>query len=477
MRNKINIAWIRVFASAFLISAIFMQMAVTRAAKAQEGNLVFILDASGSMWGQVEGKAKINIAKDVLTGLIQDLPAGLNMGLVAYGHRRKGDCNDVEEIVPVGSINKDALIKKIKAISPRGKTPITLSVKMTAEKLKALEEETSIILVSDGKETCGGNPCALVKELKESGIRFVMHVIGFDVTEEEKKQLACIAKAGGGTYYTAKTATEFKMAAKKVVEKTQVRGFLKVTALRNDKPFRAAVEVYPSGGEQRVMLTSSSLQDADPGIRLRPGVYDIKVIDEEIESRPTVNITGLEIEARKTIRKTVDFSGGNLKILSLKNGKRFTANIIVYNPETNEVVASSDTSVRNPEIVTVLPGLYDVRVIDSWGMDQEPVVSFSRVRIEPGETIEKTAEFSEGYLKVKALKNGKAFTADISVYKQGKSKREVGTDTSVDNPETIKLLPGVYDVKVSDSWGTGAFKEFKGISIEAEKTQTIEAAF
>jgi hypothetical protein len=110
--------------------------------------------------------------------------------------------------VPLGVIDKEKLIEKIKAISPKGKTPITLSVKTTAEKLKTLEDETTVILVSDGKETCEGDPCALVKQLKESGVRFVMHVIGFDVTEEERNQLECIAGAGGGTYYAAKNAGE-----------------------------------------------------------------------------------------------------------------------------------------------------------------------------------------------------------------------------------------------------------------------------
>jgi len=187
----------------------------------QSANIVFILDASGSMRGQIGGRAKIDIAKDVLIKLIDDLPAGINVGLVAYGHRRKGDCNDVEELAPLAKLNRQDLIEKIKALKPRGKTPISHSVELTAEKLQSLEEETTIVLVSDGKETCGGNPCELVKKLRESGIKFVMHVIGFDVTPEEKQQLECIAKAGGGTYYAARNASEFRLAMTKVVSKPQ----------------------------------------------------------------------------------------------------------------------------------------------------------------------------------------------------------------------------------------------------------------
>jgi len=191
-------------------------------AASQQANIVFILDGSGSMWGKLEGKAKIDIAKEVMSGLIRDLPAGVDVGLVVYGHRSKGDCADVEELVPLGAPNKGDLIAKVNAISPKGMTPITASVKMTVEKLRAVEQETTVLLVSDGEETCKGDPCALVKELKASGIKFVMHVIGFDVGEKEKAQLECLAKTGGGRYFAAANAKEFQLASKKVTESVTV---------------------------------------------------------------------------------------------------------------------------------------------------------------------------------------------------------------------------------------------------------------
>ena len=59
-------------------------------------NVLFILDASGSMWGKVEGKEKIVVAREVMANLINELPEGTQVGLEAYGHRAKGDCNDIE---------------------------------------------------------------------------------------------------------------------------------------------------------------------------------------------------------------------------------------------------------------------------------------------------------------------------------------------------------------------------------------------
>ena len=166
-----------------LTATLLLVLSVNTGAASGGENLVFILDASGSMLGHVEGRQKIVIAREVMTDLIQELPAGLKIGLVAYGHRRKGDCNDVEELAPLGPLDRKRLIETIKAIKPKGKTPITHSIQITVEKLKALEEETTIVLVSDGKETCEGDPCALVRKLRKTGIKIVMHVIGFDVTD------------------------------------------------------------------------------------------------------------------------------------------------------------------------------------------------------------------------------------------------------------------------------------------------------
>jgi hypothetical protein len=178
--------------------------------------LIFILDGSGSMWEKLDGRTKIEIAKEVLSGIFQKLPANLDAGLFVYGHRSKGDCNDVEEMVPLSPVNRQLLTDKVNGIDPKGMTPITNSIRIALEKLKTVEQESTVLLVSDGKETCKGDPCALVKELKKSGIKFVMHVVGFNVTAEEKTQLECIAAAGGGQYFAAADAKGFELAAQKV---------------------------------------------------------------------------------------------------------------------------------------------------------------------------------------------------------------------------------------------------------------------
>ena len=359
----------------------------------QSANIVFILDASGSMRGQIGGRAKIDIAKDVLIKLIDDLPAGINVGLVAYGHRRKGDCNDVEELAPLAKLNRQDLIEKIKALKPRGKTPISHSVELTAEKLQSLEEETTIVLVSDGKETCGGNPCELVKKLRESGIKFVMHVIGFDVTPEEKQQLECIAKAGGGTYYAARNASEFRLAMTKVVSKPKFKGtILKVTALKDGKPFQAYVQIFRQGEEDR--LESGYTDPPKPfSIKLLPGTYDIKVLDDSVPDKPVVELKDVVIESSKTTEKIAEFTKeGILKITAIKGGKPFQAYVQIYRQGEEDRLESGYTDPPKPFSTKLLPGTYDIKVIDE-SVPNSPVVELKGVVIKSGETRSVVADF------------------------------------------------------------------------------------
>ncbi len=474
---------------ALLLVAYAQGVGTCQAATAPFGNLVFILDASGSMGAQIQGKMKIDIAKEVLAGLIEDLPAGVNVGLVAYGHRQKTDCNDVEELTALGPLDRESLVTKIKNLDHKGKTPITLSVQKVAESLKTLEDETTIILVSDGEETCEGDPCKMVKELKASGIRFVMHVIGFDVTDKEKAQLACLAEAGGGSYFTAKNVGELTSAAKKVVEKTeQSSGKLKITAQRNGKPIGAWYEVFKAetdGSGEKIPVATNPIDTGGEDIKLIPGTYDLLVRNQEDAGNPTMNFSGIRIEAGKTVSKVADFSGGTLKVKALRNGKPVGAWYEVFKAEAagngeKESVASNPIGDEGANI-KLIPGVYDLTIRNQEDAGN-PTMNYPGLIIESGKTVEKVANFSGGTLIVKALKNGKPVGAWYEVFEAeaaGNGEKEsVASNPVGDEGANIKLVPGVYDLTVRNQDGVeNPTKNFPGITIEAGKVIEKVAAF
>lgn len=177
-----------------------------------ETDLLIVLDASGSMWGQIEGENKIVIARRVLSDFVGKVPDGANVGLVAYGHRREADCKDIEIVVPPAPIDRPALKRKIDAINPKGKTPITGALNAVFDDLARRNRPATIILISDGLENCRGDPCQAVRDAKAKGVRFVLHVIGFDVGDVDVSQLKCVAQAGGGLYFGADDAGQFTAA-------------------------------------------------------------------------------------------------------------------------------------------------------------------------------------------------------------------------------------------------------------------------
>src|SRR3546814_16234313 len=122
------------------------------------------------MWGRVDDEPKIVVAKDVMSRLVRQLPADAKAGLTAYGHRRKGDCMDIESLVALGPLDRDAMIKQIEGLNAIGMTPLTASVTQAIEQLRQLEPSARVVLVSDGRESCGGGTCAAVREAMQSGV-------------------------------------------------------------------------------------------------------------------------------------------------------------------------------------------------------------------------------------------------------------------------------------------------------------------
>lgn len=170
---------------------------------------ILVLDGSGSMWGQIDGTAKIEIAQGVIGELLATLPEDQELGLAAYGHRTEGDCTDIETMVYPGPGTRADISAAVGAIKPRGKTPMTDAVIIAAEALQYTQQKATVILVSDGIETCNPDPCAAARTLEETGVDFTAHVVGFDVTDPEAlAQMQCLADETGGRFLTADNASE-----------------------------------------------------------------------------------------------------------------------------------------------------------------------------------------------------------------------------------------------------------------------------
>ena len=193
-------------------------LGIPRAA-AQEADpdsaVLLIMDSSGSMAeDDGTGRPKIAAAKEALFGLVRELPEGANVGLRVYGHRvpntdMERGCQDTELIVPVGPLDREAMNERIRSYDARGFTPIGLSLREGARDFPASATERTMVLVSDGIDTCGAPPpCEVARELARRDVDLRIETVGFQVDPAARDMLRCIAEATGGSYTDASNAEE-----------------------------------------------------------------------------------------------------------------------------------------------------------------------------------------------------------------------------------------------------------------------------
>lgn len=186
---------------------------VTKSESTGKENYSYILlDASSSMLLDSEGKLRMDIAKDSVESFAEAISDSSQVSLVAFGHRGndsdsgKGEsCSKIEEVYQMGAYEAKAMNEALTAIEAKGWTPLATAIEKTSEFSKNLDGQITIYIVSDGVETCDGNPTKaaeqFVKQKGEDNIS--VNIIGFQVDNEAENQLKAVANAGNEEYFAA----------------------------------------------------------------------------------------------------------------------------------------------------------------------------------------------------------------------------------------------------------------------------------
>jgi hypothetical protein len=179
-------------------------------------NIEIILDASGSMKAMLGGKSRWAVAQDVLKEVVAKLPADYSVGLRAYGHTLSSKdpktCTDTALVVPVEPLNPDKLLAAAAKLAPRGETPLVYSILQTPGDLQASGGGT-VILITDGEESCKGDFAAAEATLKASGLNLLLNIVGFTLDNAPAEALLTgLAESTGGNYYGAASGEELARA-------------------------------------------------------------------------------------------------------------------------------------------------------------------------------------------------------------------------------------------------------------------------
>jgi Ca-activated chloride channel family protein len=184
-------------------------------------NILIVLDCSYSMKEKLGGQIqKLEAAKQVLQNALARIPSDINLGLRVFGQGFGPgglsmipgiDCRQTALLVPMGQGNRRSIIEKARNLKPYGLTPLEYALRQAAEDDFADVQGTkTIILITDGADTCNGDPCRFIQELPNYGIKLKVDVVGLDMKHDRsaKSQLNCITENSGGKYYDANTAAE-----------------------------------------------------------------------------------------------------------------------------------------------------------------------------------------------------------------------------------------------------------------------------
>ncbi len=352
----------------FLLTILSLRAAAfvprAEAEPAEREKVIIVLDASGSMWGQIDNEPKIAIAKSVVKDLVSDWNQEVDVGLTVYGHRRKADCADIEMLVSPGPLERERFVKAVEQLNPKGKTPLTAAVLKAAETLKYTESRATVVLVSDGVETCDLDPCAVSQDMESKGLDFTAHVIGFDVSKDEDvKKLRCVADNTGGKFLPATNAESLKSSlAEAVKEVVKVSTAVDLVAVNEEggKPLQDVVWRITKGGER---VTAGG--GASPRYELEPGTY--KAIATSSSGEATVEKEFQIAEGEQLKLEVLLATEGKLELVAVnKEGETPLDNV------GWEVFAPPATTGAAPEkirygqgatpIYTLLPGVYQAKV-------------------------------------------------------------------------------------------------------------------
>ena len=430
----------------------------------EKTRLLFLLDASGSMFAPWENSIRMDIAKRILTEMVDSLRVDkdLQLALRVYGHqfhRKYQNCKDTKLEVPFRANNHDDIIYRLRQIQPQGVTPIANSLEQAANDFTINPEYRNVvILLTDGIESCGGDPCAVSKALQERGVFLKPLVIGMGMDEDYTKEFSCL-----GQFFDPKTVHEFREVLNEVLHQSLDETSVSVELLDvNGQPRETNVNVtFVNNITQAPVYDFVHYRDAQ-------GRPDSVILDPVISYDVVVNTIP------PVLKRDVNFEGGKHNVVRIQSPQ----GTLALRQKNHTDYAKGVKALIRPRgkagVVNVhdmgtdekyLVGTYDLEVLTL------PKTYFREVSIKQSETT--TLEVpAPGILHIDLITQG--YGSIYKVYPDG--RQEWVIDLEQDKTRLmLALQPGDYKVafRAKDSFGS-KYTEVKPFNISSGRTVNIK---
>lgn len=397
--------------------------------------ILFVFDASLSMYGRFDGQPKIDIAQKVMSETLDSLKTvpNLQLALRIYGNRSKitntfQDCDDTHLEVPFAEDNTDQMKHVLKITKPMGTTPIAKSLEETINDFPPCSNcRNIIILITDGIEACDGDPCAVAKALRTHNIYLKPFVIGLGVLEEYRAHFYCI-----GSYFDANSRKEFKSVLQMVVDEA-----LSTTSVQLN-----LLDILGHPSETNVGFT---LYNRSTGLMKYNYVHTLNynglpdtlnidptlTYDLTVHTLPKVSLENISIKLNQHNTINVETPQGSLDFKVAGGNQQFgDVDAVVYYPNSCERINHQKLNQK----IKYLVGTYDLEIL---------TLPSIKTTIEIAQSKNTEIKIPQpGNLAIKS--NAKGFGAIYHIV-DGKAT----WIAALDNEQTshnFKLLPGQYKV-------------------------------
>lgn len=323
--------------------------------------ILFLVDGSGSMLAQWEGKTRMDRAKEILTDLVDSLAAvdNLELGLRVYGHqyhRKYQKCNDTKLEVPFSPNNHSKLKTSIQGIRPQGVTPLALSLEQAANDFPESDNVRNVlIMITDGLESCDGDPCAISIALQRNHIFLKPYVIGIGLEEDYQREFDCLGK-----FINAKDVSSFQGALNKVITQTMSTPSVRVDLL----------DIHGKATETNVNM---SFENAYTGVTEYDYVHHIlpNGVSDEVELDPVPTYNLVVHTTPKVVKRNITLDDPGLNVIKVKTPQgSFQVNmrgqneyknlqVIIRQKGNGEIIYHGNVS----EEIKLLVGHYDVELL------------------------------------------------------------------------------------------------------------------
>lgn len=430
----------------------------------EKTRILFLLDGSGSMLAPWGNELRINVAKRILGDLVDSLKVNnkVELALRVYGHQypsKEQNCRDTRLEVPFNGANHDQIIQRLQYIYPKGTTPIAFSLQQAANDFPNDDTYRNIIIIiTDGIESCDGDPCEVSLSLQRKSIFLKPFVIGLGMEEKYSDQFDCL-----GQYFNAKNMMAFRNVLNSILKQSLDKTTASVELLDvNDNKTETNVNV------SFVNNFTGNAEFDFVHFRDRNGKPDTVEVD------PVLNYDIVVNTIPPVIKQNIRLKGGTHNVISVKSPQGVLQlkqpNYFEYERPVQVLVRKAgDQAIQNIQSVEskekYLVGSYDLEVLTL------PKKYLRNVPIAQSKT--NTIEIpSPGRLNIVLSSNGIGSLYEVN--EQGAQRWIYNLEPNQKNL-SMGIQPGKYKLVYRANKALGSkYTQIKEFNIKSGQTTTLK---